>query len=87
MVTVMVLRGYSVDKEVLICGDVLKDWRLLHPSFPNQTIDQYIKFGFKGEIKCVKFYLSLIQNEAKINTPPLHNGRWSKLGKISDSMV
>ena len=38
----LVLRGNSVDREILISGKMLKLWNMIHPSFPHESIDTYI---------------------------------------------
>ena len=53
----MVLRGNNVDREILVSGTVLKQWRLIHDSFPVETINQYVRRYLKGEIKLVKEYI------------------------------
>ena len=37
----MVLRG-NVDREILVSSSNLKQWRLIHPTIPVETVDQYI---------------------------------------------
>ena len=34
----LVLRGNSVDREILISGKMLKLWNVIHPSFPHESI-------------------------------------------------
>ena len=51
----MVLRG-NVDREILVSSTNLKQWRLIHPTFPVETVDQYISRYLKHEIKTVKDY-------------------------------
>ena len=55
---------------LMLIWDVLNIWRLLHPTFPTETIDSYIKSVFNGKIKCAQAYPSLKKNESKINHPP-----------------
>ena len=38
----LVLRGNSVDREILINGKMLKIWRMIHPTFPHESIETYI---------------------------------------------
>ena len=38
----LVFRGNSVDCEILINGKMLKPWRMIHPSFPHESIETYI---------------------------------------------
>ena len=41
--TCLVLRGNKVDREILISGQMLKIWDMIHPSFPNETISTYVR--------------------------------------------
>ena len=38
----LVFRGNSVDREILISGKMLKLWRMIHPTFPHESIEIYI---------------------------------------------
>ena len=70
-VTGLVLRGNSLDKEILQSRDQLK-WRLLHSGFLTQTIDLYVQHVLKSKIKSFKTYPKLKVTEKKLNnTPPL----------------
>ena len=40
--TCLVLRGNQVDHEILISGQMLKAWDMIHPSFPHETIRTYV---------------------------------------------
>ena len=40
--TVFILRGNSVDREVLISVQLCKKWGIIHPTFPHETIKTYI---------------------------------------------
>ena len=51
----MVLRG-NVDREILVSSTNLKQWHLIHPTIPVETVDQYISRYLKHEIKVVKDY-------------------------------
>merc|ERR1712215_246906 len=47
--TVFILRGNSVDREVLISVQLCKKWGIIHPPFPLETIKTYI--NRKSKIK------------------------------------
>ena len=53
---ILVLRGNDVDREVLICGQLLKKWNLIHPTFPWQTVQDYISSILSTKIKSVQCY-------------------------------
>ena len=38
----LVLRGNQVDREILISGQMLKAWDLIHSSFRHQTVTSYV---------------------------------------------
>ena len=65
------LRGNSLDKEILLSRDQLMKWRLLHSGFLTQTIDSYVQHVLKSKIKSFKTYPELKVTEKKLNnTPP-----------------
>ena len=39
----LILRGSSVDREVLISCKMLKRWDLIHPTFPHKTVGSYVR--------------------------------------------
>ena len=39
-VNCLVLRGNEIDREILISGKMLKAWRMIHPTFPNKSVEQ-----------------------------------------------
>ena len=39
---VAILRGNSTDREILLSLQTLIEWNLVHPDFPNVTLDTYI---------------------------------------------
>ena len=41
-VNCLVLRGNEIDREILISGKMLKAWRMIHPTFPNESVETYI---------------------------------------------
>ena len=41
-VNCLVLRGNIIDREILISGKMLKAWRMIHPTFPNESVETYI---------------------------------------------
>ena len=63
----MVLKGNNMDREILVSRTVLKQWILIHDSFPVETIDQYVHRYLKGEIKLVKEYIPT-HNDLKTST-------------------
>ena len=66
----LVLCGNSVDREVLIGHGVLKQWRLLHETFPHETIDDYCKQYLNDKIQIYKQYPDVNQiNSAELKTP------------------
>merc|ERR1712215_632080 len=63
--TVFILRGNSVDREVLISVQLCKKWGIIHPTFPHETIKTYI--NRKSKIKKLKEKVSAIYERS--NTP------------------
>ena len=41
-VNCLVLRGNIIDREILISRKMLKTWRMIHPTFPNQSVKTYM---------------------------------------------
>ena len=41
-VNCLVLRGNIIDREILISGKMLKLWRMIHPTFPHESVETYI---------------------------------------------
>ena len=39
----LILRGSSVDREILISCKMLKRWNLIHPTFPHESVDDFVK--------------------------------------------
>ena len=39
---VAILKGNSTDREILLSLQTLIEWNLVHPDFPNVTLDTYI---------------------------------------------
>ena len=66
----MVLRA-NVDQQILVSSSNLKQWRLIHPNFPLETVDQYISRYLKHEIKVVKDYNNVTLNGQKVKTPKI----------------
>ena len=69
----LVLRGNSLDKEILLSRDQFMNWRLLHSGFLTQTIDLYVQHVLKSKIKSFKTYPELKVTEKKLNNtqPPV----------------
>ena len=50
----LILRGSGVDREVLISCKMLKKWDLIHPSFPHETVDNFVKenSNYRKQLQC-----------------------------------
>ena len=57
---------------MLVSSTNLKQWRLIQPTFPVETVDQYISRYLKHEIKTVKDYNGVkTVNGQKVKSPKL----------------
>merc|ERR1711895_334203 len=45
--TCFILRGHSVDREILISIKMCRKWGLIHPTFPHETINTYVNRQIK----------------------------------------
>ena len=70
-VTGLVLRGNTLDKEILLSRDQLIKWRMLHCGFPTQTIDDFVKDVLKSKIKVIKNYPNIKTTEQFERVVPL----------------
>ena len=67
----LILRGSGVDREVLISCKMLKKWDLLHPSFPHETVDSFVKRKLKLQKAAAVFDKSSVSSKDRISTIPL----------------
>ena len=67
----LILRGSSVDREILISSKMLKRWDLLHETFPHETVGQYVKRKLKLQKVASVFDKSAISSKVRVNTVPL----------------
>ena len=65
-ITGLVLRGNTLDKEILLSRDQLIKWRTLHRGFPNQTIDDFVNYVLRSKIKVIKEYPSIKTTEKQL---------------------
>ena len=61
---VAILRGNSTDREILLSLQTLIEWNLVHPDFPNVTLDTYI-FNKRKENKS---YSALYSRQSQQNS-------------------
>merc|ERR1711984_28792 len=59
------------DREVLISCKMLKKWDLIHPSFPHETVDSFVKRKLKLQKAAAVFDKSSISSKDRVNTIPL----------------
>ena len=45
--TVFILKGHSVDREVLISVQMCRKWGIIHPTFPHESIKSYVNRKLK----------------------------------------
>ena len=65
------LRGNDVDQEELICGQLLKKWNLIHPTFPQRTVQDYVSSILSTKIKSVQYYDKFnVSTEIKLKFVP-----------------
>ena len=69
-ITGLVLRGNTLDKEILLSRDQLIKWRILHCGFPTQAIDDFVKDVLKSKIKVIKNYPDIKTTEKQLENPP-----------------
>ena len=62
---VAILRGNSTDREILLSLGTLIEWKLVHPYFPNVTLDKYI-FNKRKENKTK--YSALYSRQSEQNS-------------------
>ena len=67
----LILRGSGVDREVLISCKMLKKWDLIHPSFPHETVDSFVKRKLKLQKAAAVFDKSSVSSKDRVNTIPL----------------
>ena len=69
--TCLILRGNSVDREILISIKMLKKWNLVHPTFPHETVSNFVKRKIKLQKVASVFDKSAISSKVRVNTVPL----------------
>merc|ERR1712215_407674 len=67
----LILRGSGVDREILISCKMLKQWNLIHESFPHETVDNFVKRKLKLQKVASVFDKSSISSKDRVNTIPL----------------
>ena len=82
--TCLVLRGNKVDREILISGQMLKIWDMIHPSFPHETISTYV--NNLNTVKLAKNKVNSVYSKSPISTSAqigmVHKGCTKLLQKI-----
>ena len=68
--TCFILRGHSVDREVLISIKMLRKWDLIHPTFPHETIKTYVNRQMKIKKVASIFDKSSIPTKVKVSNVP-----------------
>ena len=66
----LILRGRSVDREILISCKMLKRWDLLHETFPHETVRQYVKRKLKLQKVASVYNKSAIPSKVRVSTVP-----------------
>ena len=71
-VNCLVLRGNDIDREILISGQILKEWRMIQPTFPNESLDLYTSKNIldSNQIKAI-YEKSLISTKERGYGPPV----------------
>ena len=68
--TCFVLRGHSVDREILISIKMLRKWDLVHPTFPHETIKSYVKRQIKIRKVASIFDKSPVPSKVRVSEVP-----------------
>ena len=68
--TCFILRGHSVDREVLISIKMCRKWGLIHPTFPHETINTYVNRQMKIKKVASIFDKSATPTNVKVSNVP-----------------
>ena len=68
--TCFILRGNSMDREILISIEMLRKWNLVHPTFPHETVSNYVKRKIKFQKVASVFDKSANLSKVRVTNIP-----------------
>merc|ERR1712215_156274 len=83
--TVFILRGHSVDREVLISVQLCRKWGIIHPTFPHESIKSYVNRKLK--IKKLQEKVSAIYDKSTTPTNVKVSSVPSKCDKLRQKIL